>query len=133
MTEACKSAEHKMNEFAGVRLVVERYEEKDDHPFEQEAFKVRAQFPWHREPLTSAKIEITMQETVLFPLVAKQIIHPYDERIDTPIQTYFLEEIILEKLRAILQKTKKLHKEGRDRSRTRDYYDLWRIFTTFES
>jgi len=44
-----------------------------------------------------------------------------------------MEEIVLEKLRAILQKTKKLHEEGRDRSRTRDYYDLWRIFTTFES
>ena len=131
--EACKSAEQKMNEFAKVRLVVERYEEKDGHPFEQEAFKVRAQFPWHREPLTSAKIEITMQETVLFPPVSKQIIHPYDERIDTSIQTYSLEEIILEKLRAILQKTKKLHEEGRDRSRTRDYYDLWRIFTSFES
>ena len=133
VTEACQSIEQKMNEFAEVRLVVERYEEKDDHPFEQEAFKVRAQFPWHREPLTSAKIEITMQETILCPPVTKQIIHPYDERIDTPIYTYSLEEIVLEKLRAILQKTKKLHEEGRDRSRTRDYYDLWRIFTTFES
>ena len=131
--EACKAAEQKMNEFADIRLVIERYEEKDDHPFEQEAFKVRARFPWHREPLTSAKIEITMQETILFPPVTKQIIHPYEEKIDTPIQTYSLEEIVLEKLRAILQKTKKLHEEGRDRSRTRDYYDLWRIFTAFES
>ena len=131
--ESCKSAEQKMNEFAAVRLIVERYEESDAHPFEQEAFKVRAQFPWHREPLTSAKIEITMQESILFPPVMKKIIHPYDEQIDTSIQIYSLEEIVLEKLRAILQKTKKLHEEGRDRSRTRDYYDLWRIFTTFES
>lgn len=131
--ESCKIAEEKMNEFADVRLIVERYEEKDVHPFEQEAFKVRAQFPWHREPLTSAKIEITMQESILFPPVTKKMIHPYDEQIDTPIQLYSLEEIVLEKLRAILQKTKKLHEEGRDRSRTRDYYDLWRIFTTFES
>lgn len=131
--ESCKIAEQKMNEFADVRLFVERYEEKDAHPFDQEAFKVRAQFPWHREPLTSAKIEITMQESILFPPITKQIIHPYDEQINTSIQIYSLEEIVLEKLRAILQKTKKLHEEGRDRSRTRDYYDLWRIFTTFES
>ncbi len=131
--EACKIAEEKMNAFAAVRLSVERYEEKDTHPFEQEAFKIRTQFPWHREPLTSAKLEITMQESVLFPTVTKQIIHPYDEQIDTPIQIYSLKEIVLEKLRAILQKTKKLHEEGRDRSRVRDYYDLWRIFTTFES
>ena len=32
-----------------------------------------------------------------------------------------------------MQKTKKLHEERLDRSCTRDYYDLWRIFTTFES
>jgi len=132
VVESCKIAERKMNKFADIRLIIERYEEKDAHPFEQEAFKVRAQFPWHREPLTSAKIEITMQESILFSPVTKQIIHPYDEQIDTPILSYSLEEIVLEKLRAILQKTKKLHEEGRDRSRTRDYYDLWRIFTTFE-
>ncbi len=131
--EACKTAEQKMNEFAEIRLVIERYEEKDAHPFEQEAFKVRGQFPWHREPLTSVKIEITTLEILLFPPVTKQIIHSYQEKIDTPIQVYSLEEIVLEKLRAILQKTKKLHEEGRDRSRTRDYYDLWRIFTAFES
>lgn len=94
--------------------------EKDDHPFEQGTSKIRAQFPRQREPLISAKVEITMQETVLLPPVTKQIIHPYDERIDTPIQTYSLEEITLEKLLAILQKTKKLHEKGRDRSRTRD-------------
>jgi predicted nucleotidyltransferase component of viral defense system len=133
VTEACKIAEEKMNAFAEIRLLIERYEEKDSHPFEQEAFKIRAQFPWHREPLTSAKIEITMQESILLPTITKQIIHPYDEQIDTPIQIYSLEEIVLEKLRAILQKTKKLHEEGRDRSRVRDYYDLWRIFTTFAS
>jgi predicted nucleotidyltransferase component of viral defense system len=114
-------------------LTIERYEEKEAHPFEQEAFKIRAQFPWHRQPLTSAKIEITMQERVLLPTVTRRIIHPYREKINTSVRTYSLEEIVLEKLRAILQRTKKLHEEGRDRSRTRDYYDLWRIFTTFES
>lgn len=70
-----------MNEYAGIRLVIERYEEKDEHPFDQEAFKIRAQFPWHREPLTSAKIKITMQETVVFSPVVKQIIHHKDRDI----------------------------------------------------
>ena len=132
VTEACKSTERKMNEFAEIRLFVERYEERDPHPFDQEAFKVRAQFPWHREPLTTAMIEITMQERILLSPVMKKIIHPYGEQINTPINTYSLEEIILEKHRAILQKTIKLHEKGRDRSRTRDYYDLWRILNTFK-
>lgn len=45
---------------------------------------------------------------------------------------YTLEEIILEKLRAILQHTKKLHERDWARSRARDYYDLGRIFGMFE-
>lgn len=131
--EACRTSEQKMKEFTDIRLFVERYEEKEPHPFDQEAFKVRAQFPWHRSPQVSIMIEITTQETLLFPSAEKQIIHPYGEKINTPINTYLLEEIILEKLRAILQKTKKLHEEGRDRSRIRDYYDLWRILNVFKS
>jgi len=44
---------------------------------------------------------------------------------------YRVEEIIAEKIRAILQFAKKLHKRGWGRSRVRDYYDLWRIFSAY--
>ena len=54
--------------------------------------------------------------------------HEYDEKIDGTIFVYRLEEIIAEKIRAILQFSKKLHERGWGRSRVRDYYDLWRIF-----
>ena len=56
----------------------------------------------------------------------------YDEIIEQEVNVYCLEEIVLEKLRAILQHTKKLHERDWNRSRARDYYDLWRIFRSFE-
>jgi hypothetical protein len=44
---------------------------------------------------------------------------------------YALEEIIAEKLRAILQHVQKRKDRGWSRSRARDYYDLWRILNTY--
>lgn len=130
--ESCQTAEHRINTFAPIRLLVERYEEKDPHPHEQEAFTIRAQFPWEREPLTVVMIEVSHQEILLLPSVMKKIIHEYGEPMDTEVVAYPLEEIVLEKFRAILQRTKKLHENNWDRSRIRDYYDLWRIFGSFE-
>lgn len=132
ITEACKSAEIRMREFAPIRLYVKKYEEKMPHPEEQQAFVVGAQFPWQSQPLTKAMIEISCNETVLLEPVSKALIHPYGEPINLQMHLYSLEEIILEKLRAILQHTKKLHERDWTRSRARDYYDLWRIFGMFE-
>lgn len=130
--EACEKVEHKLNEYAPMLLSVEEYKEKEPHPSQQDAYKIRAQFPWQREPLTMVMIEISRDENLLFPPVAKRILHSYGEPIDASIMCYSLEEIVLEKLRAILQHTKKLHERDWSRSRVRDYYDLWRIFGAFE-
>ena len=46
---------------------------------------------------------------------------------------YRLEEIISEKVRAILQYAAKLHERGWARSRARDYYDLWSILTRYKN
>lgn len=44
-----------------------------------------------------------------------------------------LEEIIAEKLRAILQTLQTFERRGWVRSRARDYYDLWRILSTYKN
>lgn len=132
VTEACKSAEMQMREYTPIYLVVKKYEEKKPHPEGQQAFTVSAQFPWQSQPLTTAMIEISCNETVLLRPVVKPLLHPYGEPIELSMNLYSLEEIILEKLRAILQHTKKLHERDWSRSRARDYYDLWRIFGMFE-
>jgi predicted nucleotidyltransferase component of viral defense system len=43
------------------------------------------------------------------------------------VTVYALEEIVAEKLRAVLQHVRALEHRGWVRSRARDYYDLWRI------
>lgn len=130
--QACEDAQHQMNVYAPIRLSVERYEERDPHPREQEAFKISAQFPWQSQPLTTAMIEISRDEAILLKPTAKRLLHNYGEPIEMEVVVYSLEEIILEKLRAILQHTKKLHERDWSRSRARDYYDLWRIFGAYE-
>lgn len=61
------------------------------------------------------------------------IIHDYEEPLEAVIQTYSLEEIIAEKLRAVLQQTRALRERGWARSRARDYYDIWRILRNYRS
>lgn len=105
-----------------------RYPEKRPHPEAQEAFSIHAQLPWHRDFITSVKVEVTTREKILLPPCEKILVHGYEDNLVGTISTYQLEEIIAEKIRAILQFAKKLHERGWGRSRVRDYYDLWRIF-----
>lgn len=132
VSDACKNAEMQMREYSAIRLEVKKYEEKMPHPEGQEAFTVSAQFPWQSQPLTTVMIEISNPEKVLLQPVFKPLIHHYGELIELNLPLYSLEEIVIEKLRAILQHTKKLHERDWSRSRARDYYDLWRIFSMFE-
>jgi predicted nucleotidyltransferase component of viral defense system len=46
---------------------------------------------------------------------------------------YPLEEVVAEKLRALLQTDARLAARGWSRPRARDYFDLWKILTTFEA
>ncbi len=132
MKEVIEDAETKVSEYAPLGLTCERYLENEPHPHGQEAFRIRAQFPWQREALTVAMVEISSDETLLFPPVFRPIIHEYGEPINQKIAVYPIEEIVLEKLRAILQHTKKLHERDWNRSRARDYYDLWSIFNVYQ-
>ena len=44
-----------------------------------------------------------MDERVLLPAEQRQVIHEYGERLDAEVKVYSLEEIVAEKLRALLQ------------------------------
>ncbi len=125
--EACRLAEQQLGEYAAAEVTCYRYEEKEPHPGGQEAFIVRARLPWHNRPQIRAMIEVTMDEPMLWPLQKRRIIHEYGEPLDVQIHVYTLEEIVAEKLRAILQHEKRREQRGWSRSRARDFYDLWRI------
>lgn len=123
----CTAARDKIREYEAIDILCQRYREREPHPDGQEAFVIRAQFPWQREPLTRVMIEVTQNETILFPPIHQRLLHSYEEPIEGEILTYSVGEIVLEKLRAILQHTKKLHERDWGRSRARDYYDLWHL------
>jgi predicted nucleotidyltransferase component of viral defense system len=118
--EACDAAAKLLDEYAPVEITSERYEEKEPHPGRQEAFTILARLPWQRQPLTRLMIEISIDEKVLKPAVKRRIIHEYGEPLDAQVRVYALEEIVAEKLRAILQHVEKLKERGWSRSRARD-------------
>ena len=78
-------------------------------------------------------IEITMDEKILKPVEKRKVIHEYGEPFEAEIGVYSLEEIVAEKLRAILQHIDMLEKRGWSRSRARDYYDVWRVLGTYQN
>jgi len=131
MDEACAIAVKLLDPYAPVEIVCERHVERDPHPGSQEAFDIRARFPWHRQLQTSVMIETAMDEKMLKPHPYRAVLHDYGEPFETQIQVYSLEEVVAEKLRAILQHVRALEDRGWVRSRARDYYDLWRILDTY--
>lgn len=133
MQEACKQAMQLQKEYDyPVIISCKRYAEKMPHPHNQKAFTISAQYEWHREPAVRVMVEMTTQEKPILPPVEKAIIHEdYGEKLEASLMTYRLEEIIAEKVRAILQFAAKLHERGWGRSRARDYYDLRRIFKDY--
>jgi predicted nucleotidyltransferase component of viral defense system len=129
--EACVAAAKLLEEYAPVEIISGRYTEREPHPGGQEAFIIRARLPWQRAPHASAMVEVSMDEPVIRPIEHLKIIHEYGEPLDDRVPVYSLEEIIAEKLRAILQHVEKLQTRGWSRSRARDYYDLWRVFNSY--
>ena len=130
--EACVAAARLLDEYAPVEVVCERYAEGEPHPGGQEAFTIRARLPWHSRLHTRVMVEVTVDEPILWPVENRRVIHEYDEPLEAEIQVYSLEEVVAEKLRAILQHSATLSRRGWSRSRARDYYDIWRVLGTYK-
>ena len=108
-------------------VVVDRVVHRDPHPRDQESFAFRVQYPWQRRPLCLVKLEVTVDEPMLLPTPARPVIHGYGEELTGAVRAYSLEEIVAEKLRALLQNEARRSERGWVRPRCRDLYDLWRI------
>jgi predicted nucleotidyltransferase component of viral defense system len=107
-------------------IAVERLVLREPHPGGQDAFTVWVRFPSHREALCRLKIEITYDEEVLLPPVTRSLLYRYPTPPLVDWRCYALEEIVAEKLRALLQSRARLQARGWGASRVcRDYYDLW--------
>ncbi len=132
ITQAClKATEHIQALGENVELRSEPYLEKQAHPEGQKAFLIEARLPWHREFYTKVYAEFSFQEIILMNPQERKIFHEYGEPFEGFMLVYPLEEIVAEKIRALLQFAKKLHERGWGRSRVRDYYDIWRIMGSY--
>lgn len=85
----------------------------------EEAYDIRLYFVGPRRQRTTpmrVKLDITYYEKVMLPHEKRILFHPYSDAEDciTEVNVYALEEILAEKLRAIIQRT-----------RARDLYDVW--------
>ena len=130
--DACWAATSLLGEYAPVEIACEQYSEGEPHQGGQEAFVIRARFPWPRQPYTRVMVEITVDEPMLWPVENRKIIHPYDEQLEAELIVYSLEEVVAEKLRAILQHLVALKRRRWSRSRARDYYDISRVLGTYK-
>lgn len=122
-----------LSNYGSFEIQLKRYPERESHPTGQEAFNINVKFPWHRSALCTIKIEVTHDEPVILSPEYKPILHGYDEVLDCTVACYHIEEIIAEKLRALLQTHKKLVTRGWNRPRARDYYDLWSVLKNYSS
>jgi predicted nucleotidyltransferase component of viral defense system len=104
------------NKQVGIKIVLKFW--GADHPKNQ---NIPEPHRWH----TYIKLEIMCHELLCFPIVKKPLIHNYSDAalLVCDIPSYAIEEVITEKLRAILQ---------RKYTAPRDYYDLWYILTVYQ-
>jgi predicted nucleotidyltransferase component of viral defense system len=119
----CRTATELLDEHAPVRIVWERYTERDPHPGGQEAFSIRAQLPWQRTPQTRALVEVAVDEPILKVPSRRRVIHDHGEPLEADVQVDALEEIIAEKLRAILQHRQMLEERGVGFQGLGDFFD----------
>jgi predicted nucleotidyltransferase component of viral defense system len=91
-----------------------------------EGYTVEMTLPWRSEPCR-IKLEICYDEPVVCEPVARALIHPYADGLESDILCYDLHEVVAEKLRCILQTCRKLDHGTLTTSRARDYYDLWNL------
>lgn len=130
MQDAVAATELQLQERGPFAVTLERLVLREPHPGGQDAFTVRVRFPAHREPLCRLKVEIAYDEEVMLPPVTRTLLHGYPDPPQAAWRCYPLEEIVAEKLRALLQSRIRLRERGWGGSRTcRDYYDLWYVLS----
>jgi len=128
MQDAVAATEVQLQEHGPFTVTTERLRLRDPHPGGQDAFTVLVRFPTHREPLCRLKVEITYDEDVVLPPLTRSLLHPYPDPPQAAWRCYPLEEIVAEKLRALLQSHARLRARGWGASRVcRDTYDLWYV------
>jgi len=107
---------------SGIKIQVSRY---DRHSHENShTFFIAYEGPLPGTAVKEAKVDITIQEKIVFPIVSNPVLKTYDEYEDLPddaiISIYSINEIVSEKIVALFDPA---------RNEPRDLYDLWYLST----
>ena len=131
LTHMVGAATSRMSALSPVASSLSRLGFGGPHPGGQEAFAIDIRYPWQRSPMCRLKVEVTPDERVALAPTARTVIHGYADGVCGEVLCYAIEEILAEKLRALRQTDAMLASRGWHRPRARDYYDLWKILSTF--
>jgi predicted nucleotidyltransferase component of viral defense system len=118
---ACRA----ITEEAGLRLVPVDFRTLRDVPGE-EAHQGRIEYTGPLGRLGGdqprIKLDLTIYETLVLPPQHRPVHHPYSDAdsLDLTAPVYALDEMLAEKLRAMLR-----------RAQARDLYDVWQLFTRY--
>jgi predicted nucleotidyltransferase component of viral defense system len=107
---------------SGIKIQVSRY---DRHSHENShTFFIAYEGPLPGTAAKEVKVDITIQEKIVFPVASNPVLKTYDEYEDLPddaiISIYSISEIVSEKIVALLDPA---------RNEPRDLYDLWYLST----
>lgn len=107
---------------SGVEIRFER-EDRERH-WNSHTFYLAYVGPLPTHSASEVKVDVTIRERLVLPLVERPVIRCYDEYEDLPddaaVRVYSLEEICVEKVVAL---------GDRARNEPRDLYDIWRLTT----
>jgi predicted nucleotidyltransferase component of viral defense system len=118
---ACKT----ITEATGLQLVPVDFRTLRDVPSE-EAYQARIEYTGPLGRLGGdqprVRLDLTIYETLVLPPEHRSLHHPYSDAgsLDLTVPVYALDEMLAEKLRAMLRRT-----------RARDLYDVWQLFTRY--
>jgi predicted nucleotidyltransferase component of viral defense system len=114
-----------ITEEIGLQLLLVDFRTLRDVPGE-EAYQGRIEYTGPRGRLGGSqpriKLDLTVYERLVLPPENRPVHHPYGDAgdLDVVVSTYALEEMLAEKLRAMLR-----------RARARDLYDVWQLLSHY--
>lgn len=115
LVETCQT----LTQETGTEFVLAAFRKTRDEEG-SEAYEGKVQYIGPRQhrsgTLPRIKLDMTLYEILVLKPVHLPLIHPYSDKCEAIIPTYCLEEILAEKLRALLTRT-----------RARDLYDVWNL------
>src|ERR1041385_182149 len=128
LADACRTAQRLAESVDAPYTFTPRLQQhRDDRSDVQHNLRISVEYP--TGATLPIKFELTQVEPIVRPIEPRRVVHEFaDEPLDITIPVYALDQVALEKLRALLQTAANLGRRSWT-NRARDLYDLWWLWT----